>query len=61
MATLALREEPWVPCVSVKDLAQKGLAKVSYRDMKRISEEVELDMEKLEEIILELEKVARGT
>jgi len=60
VATLALREEPWVPYVSVRDLAQKGLAKVSYQDMKRISEEVEVDMEKLEGIILELKKVARG-
>lgn len=61
VATLALREEPWVPYVSVRDLAQKGLAKISYRDMKRISEETEVDMEKLEGIIVELEKVARGS
>jgi amidase/nitrilase len=58
VATLALREEPWVPCVSVKALAQKGLAKVSSQDLKRISEEVEIDQKKLEDIILELEKLA---
>jgi len=59
VATLAVREDPWVPCVTMKDLAPKALARFSYQDMKRISEEVEVDVEKVEKIVLELEKASR--
>jgi amidase/nitrilase len=59
VATLALRDEPWVPYVPIKDLSQRVLARLSFSEMKRISEEVEVDMETMEKILLELEKAAR--
>jgi hypothetical protein len=59
VATLAIREDPWVPSVCLKDLGPNALARFSYQEMKRISEEVEVDVEKVEKIVLELEKAAR--
>jgi hypothetical protein len=43
----------------MKDLSQRVLARLSLNEMKRISEEVEVDMETMEKILLELEKAAR--
>jgi hypothetical protein len=35
------------------------MAPLSYKEMKRISEEVEVEVEKVEEIMLQIEKASR--
>jgi nitrilase len=61
VATLAIRQAPWVPSVCLKDLAPRALARFSHQEMKRISEEVEVDLETVEKIVLELEKASTAS
>jgi len=37
VATLAVREDHWVPSVCLKDVAPRGLARFSHQEMKRIT------------------------
>ena len=61
VATLAVREDHWVPSVCLKDVAPRGLARFSHQEMKRISEEVEVDVETVEKIVFELEKASTAS